>query len=436
MVQEPLMIIGTLAALFIFSTRLTLFVLILFPVAAFIITYVGKKLKKPSKMAKEELGRIVTLMEEHLSGLLIIKSFQAEDRMYESFTSSNSKYKKSMDHMLFLRELSSPLSEILGFAVISAVIWYGGYLILDENSLQPAIFITYIVMFYQIITPAKTLSHAIYDINRAEASSKRVIDLLETKNSIPEPKDPKPIKEVKNSIHFNHVTFSYEKDTVIKDVELYIPVGKTYALVGESGSGKSTLVSLLNRFYDVDEGGILIDGTDIRSFKKTDLRTLFGYISQESILFNDSIRNNLLVAKPTATEEEMNEALRMANAEEFVEKFEKGIDTRVGERGGNLSGGQRQRIAIARAILKDPPVLLLDEATSALDSASEKLVQEAFDRLLEGRTAIVIAHRLSTIQNADQIIVMKNGHIIERGNHIELIDLGGEYCKFVELQNV
>lgn len=436
MVQEPLMILGTLGALFIFSTRLTLFVLILFPLAAFIITFVGKKLKKPSERAKEELGRIVSLMEEHLTGLLIIKSFQAEERMYKSFRESNEKYKKNMDQMLFLRELSSPISEILGFAVIASVIWYGGYLILDENSLQPSVFIAYIILFYQIISPAKSLSNAIYDINRAEASSKRVLDLLETKNSLPEPAEPTPVHTVEKEIHFNQVSFSYGKESVLRDIEIRIPKGKTIALVGESGSGKSTLVSLLNRFYDVKEGAILIDGVDIRQFKKSELRRLFGYISQDAILFNDTIRRNLWIADPDASEEDMIKALKMANAWGFVKKMELGLDHSVGERGGGLSGGQRQRIAIARAILKNPPVMLLDEATSALDSASEQLVQEAFDRLLEGRTAIIIAHRLSTIQSADEIIVMKDGEIIERGTHIELVDFGGEYCKFVELQNV
>ena len=436
MVQDPLMILGTLAALFLLSAKLTLFVLVLFPFAAVLISYVGKKLKKPSERAKSELGKIVSLMEEHLSGLLVIKSFHVEDRMKAIFEESNDLYKKNMNHMLFLRDLSSPISEVLGFLVIAALVWYGGYLILDDKTLEASVFIVYILMFYQIINPAKSFTQAIYNINRAEASSKRVLDLIHTENAIRELPMAGELTSIQEYIQFDHVWFKYNDDWVIKDLSLQIPVGKTTALVGQSGSGKSTLLSLISRFYDVQKGSVLVDGKDIKTLTKKSLRKQFGYIAQDSILFHDTIQANLQLAKEDATLEEMKEALQIANAWDFVSEFPAGLQTIVGDRGSTLSGGQRQRIAIARAVLKNPPILLLDEATSALDSESERAVQEAFDRLLQGRTAIVVAHRLSTIQAADQIIVMKEGEIIEQGQHRGLVELGGEYCKFVELQNV
>jgi subfamily B ATP-binding cassette protein MsbA len=436
MVQDPLMILGTLLFLFLFSMHLTIYVLILLPFAAYLISVVGKKLKAPSQRAKKEIGRIVSLMEEHLGALLIIKSFQAEDRLHKSFQSSNQYYKKNMDHMLLLRNLSSPVSEMLGFMLIAAIIWYGGYLILDENSLSPSVFIAYILLFYQIIPPSKSLSQTLYDVNRAEASSQRVLELLHTENELPMIDDPVAIDGIGEGIRFDGVSFKYGENAVIRDLNLFIPAGKTYAFVGESGSGKTTLLSLLNRLYDVTSGSITIDGVDLRSLDKRALRNLFGYISQDPVLFNDTVRNNLWLASPDATEEEMIDALRAANAWEFVEKMPEKLDTRVGERGGNLSGGQRQRVAIARAILKNPDVMILDEATSALDSESERSVQEALDHLLENRTAIVVAHRLSTVNNADRIIVLQDGQIIEQGSHEELLSIKGVYQNLVHLQNV
>ena len=436
MVQNPLMIIGTLVFLFLFSSQLTLYVLILLPVAAYIISLVGKKLKAPSKRAKKEIGRIVSLMEEHLGALLIIKSFQAENRLHNSFKKSNQYYKRNMNQMLLLSELSSPVSEILGFMLIAAIIWYGGYLILDEDSLSPSVFIAYIMLFYQMIPPAKGLSKTLYDFNRAEASSERVLDLLNTKNELPEAPNPVLVEEIKDGIEFDGVCFKYDDTEVIREFSLKIPAGTTCAFVGESGSGKTTLLSLLNRLYDVTEGAICIDGVDVRNMDKQALRNLFGYISQDPVLFNDTIRNNLLLASPQASEEEMIKALKAANAWEFVDAMTLGIDTRVGDRGGNLSGGQRQRIAIARAIVKNPAVMLLDEATSALDSESERSVQEALDSLMKDRTAIVVAHRLSTINKSDNIVVMQNGQIVEQGAHHELLAREGVYHNMVRLQNV
>ncbi len=436
MVQDPLMIIGTLFFLFLFSAQLTIYVLILLPVAAYLISIVGKTLKAPSKRAKKEIGRIVSHMEEHLGALLIIKSFQAEKRLHDSFQRSNQYYKKNMDQMLLMRELSSPVSEILGFMLIAAIIWYGGYLILDEDSLSPSVFIAYVLLFYQIIPPAKSLSQTLYDFNRAEASSQRVLDLLNTKNELPEAENPVPVDGVKDGIVFDSVDFQYGETAVIQNFNLSIPAGKTVAFVGESGSGKTTLLSLLNRLYDVTSGSIKIDGVDVRSMDKQALRNLFGYISQDPVLFNDSIRNNLLLASPSATEKEMIKALQAANAWNFIQNMPEGLETVVGDRGGNLSGGQRQRVAIARAILKNPAVMILDEATSALDSESEKSVQDALDRLMKNRTAIMVAHRLSTVNQADKIVVLQDGQIVEQGSHAELMAEDGVYQNMVRLQNV
>jgi len=422
--------------LFLFSAQLTIYVLILLPVAAYLISIVGKTLKAPSKRAKKEIGRIVSHMEEHLGALLIIKSFQAEKRLHDSFQRSNQYYKKNMDQMLLMRELSSPVSEILGFMLIAAIIWYGGYLILDEDSLSPSVFIAYVLLFYQIIPPAKSLSQTLYDFNRAEASSQRVLDLLNTKNELPEAENPVPVDGVKDGIVFDSVDFQYGETAVIQNFNLSIPAGKTVAFVGESGSGKTTLLSLLNRLYDVTSGSIKIDGVDVRSMDKQALRNLFGYISQDPVLFNDSIRNNLLLASPSATEKEMIKALQAANAWNFIQNMPEGLETVVGDRGGNLSGGQRQRVAIARAILKNPAVMILDEATSALDSESEKSVQDALDRLMKNRTAIMVAHRLSTVNQADKIVVLQDGQIVEQGSHAELMAEDGVYQNMVRLQNV
>ena len=434
MIQDPLMILSTILLLVVLSPKLTLFVVVLIPVTGFVITAVGNTLKRPSARAKEELGRILSYVEEHLGGLPIIKSYVAERTVQRHFQASNERYFRAMNQMLFRRELSSPISEVLGSMVIIAIVWFGSNLILNDGDLQPEIFITYIVLFYQIINPAKSLSTAFYDIKRGEASAARILDLFDTPNPMIDKPDALPKASFDSEIRLCDVSFRYGDPLVLRNIDLTISKGKTLALVGQSGSGKTTLASLLNRFYDVSDGRIEIDGTDLRRIRLHDLRKLIGYITQDAILFNDSIRNNLLLAKPDASEEELVWAARIANAHEFILAAEQGYDTVIGDRGLKLSGGQRQRLTIARAVLKNPPILILDEATSSLDSESEKLVQDALEKLTANRTSIIIAHRLSTVQHADEIAVLKAGRIIERGNHDQLMALDGEYRKLVALQ--
>jgi subfamily B ATP-binding cassette protein MsbA len=434
MIQDPLMILLTIALLLILSPKLTVFVIVLIPLTGFVITFIGNSLKKPAKKAKDELGKLLSHIEEHLSGLPIIKSYVAEKKVQQSFERSNNNHFRFMNQVLFRRELSSPVSEVLGSGVIIAIVWFGGYLILNNGELQPEIFITYVVLFYQIINPAKSLSTAIYDIKRGEASSVRILEVLDTPNPllIQEKALPKPTFD--QQIELRNVSFKYEDQWVIRNLDLTIEKGKTIALVGQSGSGKTTIAKLLNRFYDVNEGAIELDGLDVRHTRLSDLRKLIGFISQEAILFNDSIRNNLLLGKENATEEELIWAAKVANAYDFIMETPQGFDTMIGDQGNKLSGGQRQRLTIARAVLKNPPILILDEATSALDSESERLVQEALENLMSSRTSVVIAHRLSTIQHANEIVVMRAGRIIERGSHTELLHQKGEYYKLVELQ--
>ena len=434
MIQDPLMILSTILLLVVLSPKLTLFVVVLIPGTGFVITAVGNTLKRPSARAKEELGRILSYVEEHLGGLPIIKSYVAERTVQRHFQASNERYFRAMNQMLFRRELSSPISEVLGSMVIIAIVWFGSNLILNDGDLQPEIFITYIVLFYQIINPAKSLSTAFYDIKRGEASAARILDLFDTPNPMIDEPDALPKATFDSEIRLCDVSFRYGDPLVLRNIDLTISKGKTLALVGQSGSGKTTLASLLNRFYDVSDGRIEIDGTDLRRIRLHDLRKLIGYITQDAILFNDSIRNNLLLAKPDASEEELVWAARIANAHEFILAAEQGYDTVIGDRGLKLSGGQRQRLTIARAVLKNPPILILDEATSSLDSESEKLVQDALEKLTANRTSIIIAHRLSTVQHADEIAVLKAGRIIERGNHDQLMALDGEYRKLVALQ--
>lgn len=435
-IQNPLMIIFTLGLLMLMSWKLTIYVLILLPIAGLIITGIGRLLKKPSKASKEELGRILSLIEEHLSALPVIKSFVSQDYFQSKFEKSNSLFRKHMNRMMKLQKLSSPLGEFIGFIVIATIIWYGGTLILDNGGLKASIFITYLILFFQIIAPTKALSTAVYDINRGEASAERVLDFLKAEVKIKDRENARCITSFQDSIVFDDVIFAYEERKVLKDFNLMIPKGEVYALVGESGSGKSTVANLINRFYDVDRGKILIDGIDIRDYKLDDLHNLIGFITQDSILFNDTVRNNIMLGNMNATDEQIYEVLEMAHAYQFVYQNEEGLDFIIGESGSKLSGGQRQRLAIARALLKNPPILVLDEATSALDSESEKKIQDALEKVLKGRTAIVIAHRLSTIQDADKIIVMHDGKIIEKGTHNELLEFNGSYKNYVDLQKV
>ncbi|MCB0705631.1 MAG: ABC transporter ATP-binding protein [Saprospiraceae bacterium] len=435
LVQDPLMLISTLILLVVLSPKLTLFVAILIPVTGFVITSIGNTLKKPSERAKAELGKILSKVDEHLGGLTILKSYVAEDRAHISFQDSNQKHFQYMNQMLYRRQLSSPISELLGTLVIIAIIWFGSMLILRDGNLEPEVFITYIVLFYQIINPAKSISTAIYDIKRGDASAARIFEVIDTQNNLEDKPDAQTKTDFTKGISLNNVHFTYPDDTpVLADFNLTIPKGKTIALVGQSGSGKSTIANLLNRFYDVQKGEITIDGLDIRQIKIKDLRQLIGYISQEAILFNDTVRNNLMLGKPQATAEEVMDAAKVANAHEFIMQLQDGYDTNIGDRGSKLSGGQRQRLTIARAVLKNPPILILDEATSALDSESEMLVQQALEKLMANRTSLVIAHRLSTIQHADEIILLRDGQIVEKGTHQELLEKDGDYQKMVYLQ--
>lgn len=434
MVQEPLLILITIFLLVVLSPKLTLFVVILLPITGFVITYIGNTLKRPAQQAKEELAHILSLVEENLSGLPIIKSYVAEQKAQQKFKASNQRHFQFMNSVLYRRELSSPISEVLGSFVIIAIVWFGSVLILERNELEAEVFITYVVLFYQIINPAKAISLAVYDIKRGDASAERIMELLHTPNHLADTPDALAKKNFQRQIELRNISFRYTEKDVIEGLNLVIPCGTSVALVGQSGSGKTTLAYLLNRFYDVTNGQILFDDIDVKNIKLKNIRSLIGYISQDAILFNDTIKNNLLFGNETATEIEIVAAAKAANAHEFIEKTTLGYDTNIGDSGQKLSGGQRQRLTIARAILKNPPILILDEATSALDSESEKLVQDALNKVMKNRTSIVIAHRLSTIQNADLIVVMREGKIMETGTHHELIAQKGEYDKLVQLQ--
>ena len=396
---------------------------------------VGKRLKRVSLEGQNQWGVLLSNIEETIGGLRIIKAFNAEDKSRRRFGKENKKYRDITTRMNRRYELAHPMSEFLGTATIAIVLWFGGTLILSGNSTITApSFIYYMVIFYSIINPAKDLSKASYSIQRGLASIQRIDKILKAENDIKEPTTPAPLTEMRQGITYSHVRFRYADKWVINDVSLCIKKGQTVALVGQSGSGKTTLADLLPRFYDVQEGSITIDGTDIRQFTTHDLRSLMGNVNQEAILFNDSFYNNITFGVDHATREEVIEAAKIANAYDFIMASEQGFDTNIGDRGGNLSGGQRQRVSIARAILKNPPILILDEATSALDTESEHLVQEALDKLMRNRTTLVIAHRLSTIKNADLICVMQDGHIVESGTHEQLIAKGGEYKHLVDLQ--
>ena len=436
LVQDPLMIILTLGILILFSAKLTLLVIVLLPISGFIISRIGKTLKKPAQAAKQELAVLLSQLEEHISGIQIIKSYVAERRVHKHFSDSNQRYFRYMNKTMFRRDLSSPVSEVLGALILVVIVWYGGNLILNTNELEADFFITYIVLFYQVTVPAKSLSNAFYDIKRGEASADRVLEILETENEMTDAADAKEVFVFESDLKLVDVTFSYEEKVVIDKLSLTIKKGSSVALVGQSGSGKSTIASLINRFYDPQGGAILLDGQDIRTLKQKSYRHLIGFISQDAVLFNDTIRNNIAFGVESATEEEIIAAAKIANAHTFICEQEQGYDTIIGDRGMKLSGGQRQRLTIARAILKDPQLLILDEATSALDSESEQLVQEALEQVLQNRTSIVIAHRLSTIQHCDQIVVMKDGAIVEKGKHLALLEQDGVYKKLVDLQGI
>ncbi|MCG8578656.1 MAG: ABC transporter ATP-binding protein/permease [Bacteroidales bacterium] len=433
--KNPIIIIVVLISMLYVSLELTLFVFLVLPVAGFAIGRIGKSLKKTSREGQNKLGLILGIIEESLSGLRIIKAFNAENRMGGRFTKEVESYRRTMNKLQRRRHLAHPTSEFLGTIVFVIILWYGGSLILNEDkSLDMSTFFAYLGMFYQIINPAKAFSQAAYSIQKGMAAYERIEAVLEADLDIKEHDGSQQIKEFKSNVEYRNITFAYEDVNVLKDVSLTIPQGKTVALVGQSGSGKTTFVDLLPRFYDVQGGGIYIDGTNIKDLKLFDLRELMGNVNQEAILFNDTIYNNITFGVEHATEQEVINAAKVANAHDFIMSTEDGYQTVIGDRGSKLSGGQRQRLSIARAILKNPPILILDEATSALDTESERLVQDALENLMKNRTSLVIAHRLSTVRNADLICVFNEGQIVETGTHDELIEKDGIYKKLHSMQ--
>tara|TARA_B100001105_G_C22393262_1_gene445480 strand:+ start:752 stop:2572 length:1821 start_codon:yes stop_codon:yes gene_type:complete len=434
--KDPLNIIIFLIALIIISPGLTLFVIVLFPITGFLIALIGKSLKKSSAKGQNKMGELLSIIDENLSGLRIIKAFDAEKIIQQKFEKESADYKNIMTRLLRKKDLSSPMSEFLSTVVMIVVMWFGGKLVLSGNSpLSPEEFIGYIAIFSQLIPPAKSFTSAYYFIQKGSASAARIHEILDTENEIKDAKNAKTISAFKSEITFEGVTFSYENIQVLKDINLSLKKGDTVALVGQSGSGKSTLADLISRFYDVKIGEVKIDGENIKNLKIADVRKLMGIVNQESILFNDSIFNNILLGNATATKEEVESAAKVANAHDFILQSENGYDTNIGDSGVKLSGGQKQRLSIARAILKNPPILILDEATSSLDTESEKLVQDALNNLMQSRTSIVIAHRLSTIQHADKIIVLHEGKIVEAGTHNELLANNKHYKKLYDLQD-
>jgi len=435
-VKEPLMIIFTLISMLLINSKLAIFVFIFIPISGLIISFIGKSLKKKSNKVQKEQGIFLSLVDETLNGLKIIKSFTSENLFKKKFNNSTKKYYNYSNNLLNRTNLAGPISEFLGICSITVLLWYGGQMVLEDKTLDPSSFMVFLGLAYNILTPFKAISKASYKVRKGNAAAERVIQVLENKSIVSDPKDSKVISQFDKSIQFNNISFSYKNDKVIKEFSFELEKGKTLALVGQSGSGKSTIANLVNRFYDINLGEISIDNINIKDVTKKSLRNLIGLVTQDSILFNDTIKNNLIIAKNNATDEEVISALKIANAWEFVKDLEQGIYHNVGDSGNKLSGGQKQRISIARAVLKNPPIMVLDEATSALDTESEKLVQDALEKMMKNRTSIVIAHRLSTIKNADYIIVLNKGTIMEKGNHKDLMKLRGLYHNLVEMQTI
>ena len=434
--KDPIMIVVYLITLFTISWQLTLFVLILLPIAGFLIGRIGRSLKRASTKGQEQNAEILTQIDETLGGLRVVKAFNAEGKLNHRFLQLINATRATFNRINRRYYLAHPVSEFLGTALIAILLWFGGTLILGDNSsIDAATFIYYLVIFYSIINPAKDLSKATYGIRRGLASLERIDKILNTESNIREVENPKQLIEFQSIIRYENVSFSYQDDRpVLQHIDLDIQKGQTIALVGQSGSGKTTMADLLPRFYDPKQGRITIDGVDIRELKTFDLRALMGNVNQEAILFNDTFYNNISFGVKSATIEEVRQAARIANADDFIMATPNQYQTTIGDRGSRLSGGQRQRISIARAILKNPPILILDEATSALDTESEKLVQEALENLMKDRTTLVVAHRLSTIRNADLICVLHEGQIVERGTHDELFALNGYYRRLIEMQ--
>jgi subfamily B ATP-binding cassette protein MsbA len=434
--REPVTILLFLAYMVVLSPQLTLFLIILLPVAGFIIGRIGRSLKKQSTMLQEKLGAILSTIEETLSGIRVIKAFNAEKKQFNKFTVQNNQLLHIKNKAIRKRDSASPVSEVLGVAAIVCVLWYGGRLVLNNTFLNPGDFLAYILIFSQIIQPLKNLSAASYNIRKGAASVERIEHLLNEDVVIKEIPQPKILESFTDCIEFKNVSFSYQDKIILDDINLKIEKGKTVALVGSSGAGKSTLVDLVPRFHDAVNGEVLIDGINIKNYSLESLRNQMGIVTQEPILFNDTIANNISLGMEHATKEEIMNAAKIANANQFILQKENGYETSIGDRGNKLSGGEKQRITIARAVLKNPPILILDEATSSLDTESEKLVQDAINNLMNNRTSIVIAHRLSTIRHADEIIVLQKGKIVERGTHETLLALEGFYRKLVSMQEV
>jgi subfamily B ATP-binding cassette protein MsbA len=434
-VKEPLTILFSIFMMFTFSWELTLFVFAFIPIAGFIISRIGKTLKAKSLRAQAEAGHMISLVDESLTGLKVVKSYNAEDKFKSRFNASISKLLGLLNNIGKKNNLAGPMSEFMGIVTIAILLWYGGSLVLVEETLDGTVFISFMLLAYNILTPAKTISKASYSVKNGIAAAERVFEILNQENTIPDVENPIILKDFNKDITLENINFKYDNDYVLKNFSVSISKGKTIALVGQSGSGKSTIANLLTRFYDVNDGEIKFDGTNIKNVSIKSLREQIGLVSQESILFNDSIKNNLLLGKQDATDNEIIEALKIANAWEFVKDLPEQINTNIGDAGGSLSGGQKQRLSIARAVLKNPPIMVLDEATSALDTESERLVQDALENMMKNRTSVVIAHRLSTIQNADTIIVMHKGEIAEQGSHLELLAKNGIYKKLVDMQS-
>ena len=434
-IREPLTIFFTLMAMFLISSKLTLFVLFFIPISGFIISLIGRSLKATSTLVQTEQAEFLSITEETLQGLKVIKGFVSELFFINKFKESNNKFYNYSNKLINRQNLASPISEFLGISVIGALLWYGGQLVLVDLELKPAAFLTYMGLAYGVLTPAKALSKASYSIKKGNAAAERVLEILESESSIKEIKNPIKKESFESDITFKNVSFKYDKESVLNNINFKIKKGQTVAIVGQSGSGKSTIANLIPRFYEVSSGEILIDDVNIKKLSTADLRKLMGLVSQDSILFNDSILNNIKLSNSNASYKDVEKAAKIANADNFIENFEEGYDLNVGDGGGKLSGGQKQRISIARAVLGNPPIMILDEATSSLDSESEKLVQDALENLMKNRTSIIIAHRLSTIQKADKILVMNEGIISEQGNHKELIKANGIYSKLIKLQS-
>jgi len=435
-VREPLTIIFTLLVMFFISVKLTLFVLIVIPISGAIISRIGKSLKKKSDRVQQEQGKILSVVEETLGGLKIIQAFVAEKKFKSLFHRTTDLFFHFSNSLLNRQNLASPTSEFLGIAVIGVLLWYGGSMVLIEESLEASSFIAYMGLAYNILTPAKAISKASFGLKKGNAAAERILEVLEDPISMDESPKATAVTGFNHAIEFKDLCFSYEDKQVLHAINLSLTKGETLALVGQSGSGKTTLAHLLMRFYPIDKGSIEIDGENIKNFSIASLRSTMAFVSQESILFNDTVMNNICLGVDSCNEEEVIAAAKAANAHEFISQLEEGYHTNIGDGGNKLSGGQKQRLAIARAILKNPPIMILDEATSALDTQSEHLVQDALERLMKNRTTLVIAHRLSTIKNADKIAVMQEGNVIELGSHEELLAKKNHYYKLVNLQSL